>query len=380
MEDIILDYGAISIDNCILKNHGYKFEEGILKELSQFAGSPVSVIQTDIVHNEAKKHIAAEVAEANKKIEQALRAASIHLKVAEDDIAKVREILKPDRDPAEVAEEILTKFCYDTGASVLSTKKSINVDQLLDMYFDTKAPFESKKDKKNEFPDAMALLSIEEYANKSNKKIIAVSNDRGWMAFAESSKNIKVVNSLAKALELFQPHTQVKSIISGMRRANLLSTENHILYTINQEIISSTANADITAEATSSYNLHVDNDFTWVEYDSHNFIKDQSGMAIIKIIGIEGATITLQISAEVNCSIFADFTFSGWDVFDNEYVAINTKSYGYDETYTTDIIIKLTGDFTKGIDNVMVDSVNVLSPINHADFGDLAADWAEHEE
>ncbi len=49
MEDIELDYGAITIDNASLKNEGYRFYEGLLKQMSQFKGSPVQVIQTDIV-------------------------------------------------------------------------------------------------------------------------------------------------------------------------------------------------------------------------------------------------------------------------------------------------------------------------------------------
>lgn len=53
MEEIELDFGAITIDNATFKGEGYKFYEGLLAQMRQFKESPVQVIQTDIVHNEA---------------------------------------------------------------------------------------------------------------------------------------------------------------------------------------------------------------------------------------------------------------------------------------------------------------------------------------
>ena len=41
MEDMVLDYGAITIDNSVLKGEGYRFDEGLLKQMNQFAKSPV---------------------------------------------------------------------------------------------------------------------------------------------------------------------------------------------------------------------------------------------------------------------------------------------------------------------------------------------------
>lgn len=51
MEEIELNFGAISIDNATLKGEGYRFYEGLLAQMRQFKESPVQVIQTDIVHN-----------------------------------------------------------------------------------------------------------------------------------------------------------------------------------------------------------------------------------------------------------------------------------------------------------------------------------------
>ncbi len=73
MEDIELDYGAITIDNAILKSEGYRFYEGLLKQMNQFKDSPVQVIQTDIVHNEAIKHIGHEISNTRTLVSQSTR-------------------------------------------------------------------------------------------------------------------------------------------------------------------------------------------------------------------------------------------------------------------------------------------------------------------
>ncbi|WP_158009282.1 hypothetical protein [Bathymodiolus thermophilus thioautotrophic gill symbiont] len=52
-----MDCGAITIDNTSLRSEGYQFDKGLLGEILQFKDSPMQVIQIDIVHNEAIKHI-----------------------------------------------------------------------------------------------------------------------------------------------------------------------------------------------------------------------------------------------------------------------------------------------------------------------------------
>ena len=61
-------------------------------------------------------------------------------------------------------------------------------------------PFEEPDKKKHEFPDAIALLSLEEWAEVNKTRILAVSCDRGWAAFAAESEWIVVDSDLASAL------------------------------------------------------------------------------------------------------------------------------------------------------------------------------------
>jgi hypothetical protein len=59
------------------------------------------------------------------------------------------------------------------------------MDTVVDMYFKLKAPFEEKK--RAEFPDAIALVSLERWAELNKLKILVVSYDSGWEEYCASS-------------------------------------------------------------------------------------------------------------------------------------------------------------------------------------------------
>jgi hypothetical protein len=79
-----------------------------------------------------------------------------------------------------------------------------DMKRLIAMYFGPKAPFAESEEKKNEFPDAIALMTLEDWAKKNNKKVLAISGDKGWAQFADDSEWIDVEMDLAAALQELQ--------------------------------------------------------------------------------------------------------------------------------------------------------------------------------
>ena len=77
--------------------------------------------------------------------------------------------------------------------------------RLIAMYFEPSPPFEGTGKKKNEFPDAIALITLEDWAREPEKKILAVSKDHGWVSFAEKSEFIDINKELPAALERALP-------------------------------------------------------------------------------------------------------------------------------------------------------------------------------
>lgn len=379
MEEIELDFGAITIDNATFKGEGYKFYEGLLAQMRQFKESPVQVLQTDIVHNEAIKHIGQEISKTRSSIEQILRSANKQLKIKSDAIDNARALLSIDGDEAEIAEARLQKYYEYIGAEKIASEEYTDISILMEMYFSTEAPFETGKDKKNEFPDAIALLALEGWADENDVNVVAVSQDKGWKNYSENSDRITLVSSLAEALEKFQPHNKVASIIAHIREDSLLDDNNHVLQEIEQAIINSIDGYDILVEA-SSY-MYFEWDDTSASYIAHELDNDQEGLVKVRVVSINDEAIVLKLGAMVEVEVEASFDFSVRDSIDKDYVGMGGNVCTTTESYHTDILLTLTGDFSQDFDDIEVTEIEVLETIGYADFGEVEPDWrSEYED
>ncbi|MFQ2603574.1 PIN domain-containing protein [Aeromonas caviae] len=379
MDEIELDFGAITIDNATYKGEGYRFYEGLLAQMRQFKESPVKVLQTDIVHNEAINHIGQEISKTRSSIEQALRSANKQLKIESEVIENARTLLSVDGSEDEIAKSRLEQYYEFIGAEKIDSGEYADLSRLMEMYFSTEAPFETGKDKKNEFPDAIALLALDGWAEKNEINIIAVSQDKGWKNYSETSDRITLVSSLAEALEKFQPHNKVVSIISHIREDSLLDGENHVLEELEQAIINSIDGCDIWVEA-SSY-MHFEWEDVFASYVSHELDKDQDGLVKVRVVSINDEEIVLKVGATVEVEVEASFDFSVRDSIDNDYVGMGGNVCTTEESYHTDILLSLTGDFSQDFDEIEVAEIEVLETIGHADFGEVEPDWrSEYED
>ncbi|MFN3882372.1 MAG: PIN domain-containing protein [Nitrincola lacisaponensis] len=379
MEEIELDFGAITIDNATFKGEGYRFHEGLLAQMKQFKKSPVKVLQTDIIHYEAIKHIGQEISKTRSMIEQALRSANKQLKIKVDNIESARALLSVEGSEAEIAEARLEKYYDFVGAEKVDSGKYSDLSRLMGLYFSTKPPFETGKDKKNEFPDAIALLALEGWAEENDINIVAVSQDKGWKEYSENSDRITLVSSLAEALEKFQPHNKVESIINHIRVDSLFEEDNHVLREIEQAIINSIDGIYIWIEA-SSY-MHFEWDDASAVYISHELDEDQSGLVKIRVVRINDEAIVLKVGAMVEVEVKVSFDFSVTDSIDKDYVGMGGNVYSTTEYYHTDILLTLSGDFSQGFDEIEVSEIEVLETIERANFGEVEPDWmSKHED
>ncbi|HHD7487413.1 TPA: PIN domain-containing protein [Klebsiella oxytoca] len=373
MEKIELDFSAITLDNATLKNEGYKFYEGLLAQMRQFKESPVRVIQTDIVHNEAIKHIGQEISRTRTSIEQALRSANKQLKIKTADINSARELLSIEGSEEEIADSRVNKYYDFIGAEKIDSGKYADLSVLMKMYFSTEAPFETGRDKKNEFPDAIALLSLEGWAEENNVNVIAVSPDKGWKDFAENSTKITLVSTLAEALEKFQPHTKVAEIIAHIREDSLLDSENHILQEIERAITDSLDDCDIWIDADS--HMYFEWEDVSATYISHELDTDNNGLVKIRVVRIDDGVIVLKVGAIVEVEVEASFDFSMTDPIDKDYVNMGGNVCTTTETYHTDILLTLAGNFSQDFDDIEIAEIEVLENISSANFGEIEPDW-----
>jgi hypothetical protein len=372
------DYGALTIDTCIFDQQGIALEKGLFKQLTQFADSPIKLVFVDIIHNELKSHLVKNIKEARNKIQQALEACKTQCLSTDDQILNAKALIFGEGDDVEVAEKRLAAFYNNIGAEIIETHKYVDISRLLKQYFDILPPFENTKEKKNEFPDAFALLTLEKWAEEKNVKILAVSKDKGWIQFANNSDYIEVVENLKEAIAHFQSYPTAKDIFDELRVIISSGKNNDILAAITNAIRNSLDDATIEIFATSSY--YYEEDDIYATYVEHRFIEDGNGLTEINLIRTEAGSIVLQLTAYVTCNVHCTFSFSVRDPIDKDDIYIGSNSLEVEENYLTDILITLSGDFSMDLNNVEIDEIEVLETVSTADFDNIEPNWGYEDE
>jgi hypothetical protein len=371
------EYGAISIDTSIFDNMGITLETGLFRQLDQFKDGPFRVLITDVVHHEVFRHLVEKVKDARGKLSKALRVAGEHLDISREQLDKAQELIQGSGTDEELVERRLNSFYMRVGGKIIGADGQISVARLTEMYFKPLPPFEPGSDKKHEFPDAIALLILEAYANKEGFKVLAVSSDKGWAKFAEGSAWIDVEEKLADAITKLQPHNTATRLIRELSENLIEKAESEVGSAIKQKIKDSVEEADIAVEACSVYQLEEDD--VYADYVSHTFQADAAGKPVIKLIRIEERSIVVQLSAEVECEVHASFGLAVWDSVDKEYIGMGTTHRNIIDYYETEILVTLVGEVSAGLNEVSVEDVEVTETLDRVDFGEVDPDWGDDE-
>lgn len=195
-----MKYDAIAIDTSIYQRHGFKFDQGLLKTLEQFKGKPAGLLIPEIVAREIIDHIAQKANEAAVQLERAHRN-------YDEEFGLSKEISFHAPQPQsgeEVAKRKFANFVKNTGAKIIKTEGLLNVQKLIDCYFNKKPPFPATGKKKSEFPDAITLLVLDEYAKRNDIRILSVSADTDWKEYISTSERMGHTEDLAKGISEFQ--------------------------------------------------------------------------------------------------------------------------------------------------------------------------------
>ena len=106
--------------------------------------------------------------------------------------------------PESVIDERMSVFAMSTGAEIADAANHIDIANLVDAYFGAFPPFEPSGPKKNEFPDALALHTLEAWATKNSTIVLVVTKDNGWKSFCNNSDRLIALDDLSLALKAFQ--------------------------------------------------------------------------------------------------------------------------------------------------------------------------------
>lgn len=357
--------GAISIDTSIVERHQYGFESGVLAKMSQFSRANTTHLALDIILYEMRSHLTKEADLVRSQVKNALKPLGNSWGIDKALREEALRILFGDQSGDARTEERLQEFLDDSSATVLNCAEFVGLPEVLSRFVETKPPFSNKEAKKHEFPDAIALLSLEGWAIKNGTTVIAVSSDGDWKRFCSESDRVFYVDDLAHALSVFQAGaddaaTLFKAMLGDGKIEEL---DSIILDAISAQ--SDKISIDFEAAANWYYEAELDR----VEVSSETSLADQ--LKAFDVVEYEDDTLVLQTSLTIYVTAYFIASFQHWDSIDREYIGMGSATVSQTETLDLDLIITVI--FDNG--SATIDSVELLPASTTMNFGEIEPDW-----
>lgn len=367
-------YDAITIDTNIFRQNGGHLEGGMLAQLVQFKEGSVQLVISEIVIRELARFLKDEIKNARESIRRASKDALKHGVLPVELVEEMRSVIDIASAPEEAAKKRIQSFAGATAMTIVQANQA-DMKELVRRYFEPSAPFEASGNKKSEFPDAIALLSLEAWAQSTGKKILAVSNDKGWADFATSSAFIDVETDLAKALEVLQKFTEEAEEFIHLLLKKIDDGEYPDLFKdLTDALSDAVGELDVTAEASSPF--HFEADPVAVCFVNFQFEKSENehDLAIVQI-GKDKIVARIRVTIDANAE--CDFSLSIWDSIDKEYISLGSTSAETSIEFDAAVLVTFSLDESKDLSRVKLLHLEIVEAIDSVEFGDIQI---EHDE
>ncbi len=366
------EISALSIDTCIFQEKGYRLNEGVFQYLEQFKENSFRLVFSEVTMREVISHIAKNADEAKQKVRGSLRKAGFFWKLEADHNALVDQLLG-DKEPKSVALELIKDFVNRGDAEIVEAKEFVDLSALLGRYFNLQEPFESASDKKSEFPDAIALLSLEAWATKQSTIVLLVTKDKGCKRFCDESASLVAVDDLTDALTLIQERDQHCISLCQALEASIAGGQYPNLIQQIEEAIAADFSIDWDPEADSAF--YYDAEIQDVELISAQFSGPQ-GRPELKAVDYRDGKLVVQVEIDITVSASCNFSFSVRDGIDRDMVFIGSSELTTEAETAVDVLIGFSTLLNKP---PQIDEIQLVAGYRTIDFGTVEPDYGDEE-
>ncbi len=348
---------AIALDNSVFHRYQYNLQHGLLKRLNQFGSGRVKFVVPEIIEKELRRGMNTQAADKKDKLCAALEEASAIWKL---DKNAALSSLFGECSAFELVEKNLEHFFKDTSAIVLTTDSFVRFEDLLNLYFNALPPFAVSGKKKNEFPDAIALLSLENWAAQENTKVLVVSNDGDWKGYCQNSSRLAIVGELSHALSLFQDEISrnyCEKFISSIQSGDRYGFGAAISKVFDEE----GWRIEIIPEADAGYDYEPEVssvDFYYVDVEDYEPVEFKDGVLT--------ANLTLCTDVDIECC----FNFGLWDAEDRRSVPFGSTIRSWSTTIDVEVVLSLRCE-----PDFEIEGIEITNTIKNISFGDIEPDW-----
>lgn len=357
---------AITLDTSAFGNPSeMSLEHGLLARLRQFCGTGIRLLLSDVVLNEVELHMAKGASDSLAQFEKSLKAVGGSWNVSRETRGEARKVLFGDETPREHACRRVKGFVERNECIIVKAEEHASIEELMRRYFSFEPPFAERETKKNEFPDALAVMSLNAWAEKNDTKILVVSNDDDWVRYCETTPRLVVVRGLAEALALFNANAEVVCSALSLR---LVSDEGKewrdFIETVVQAHIESML---FIPEADSQF--YFEDEITDVVVESVEIESDEHALRPVEML--DGSIVAeIEVVAEVDIS--CDFSFSVKDGIDKDHVPMGGASVSTRETLFLNVLVTFDSNIPEEAD---IEDVEPEKNRKYISFGHVEPDW-----
>lgn len=328
---------AISIDTCIFAESGYGLEYGNLKLLEQFKGNSFRLVLSEVIVGELKSHIKRNAEESKTELKRVLSKIGNFWGATKDSRKSILDQLCGDQLADEATEKRIKDFGQRCGVGVVKAKGMLDISQLLVRYFDVKLPFESSADKKSEFPDAIALLSLEAWGKKEEKGILFVTKDKGCSRFCDESKFLFAIGDIGEALSLIQQRdahcaAMCLAIQAKVGQGLYPDLQDKIFAAINDDLWS----IDWMPEAHSDY--YYESEIDDIEISDVSYGRS-GGLIELKAVDFRHDVLIARVTISMDIDAVCSFNFSVMDGIDRDMVPMGSTTVSTLDSVDLDVLL-----------------------------------------
>jgi len=360
--------GYIALDTSIFDANARDLEGGRLKLLSQFKESNVPFLMPDVVLGELKNHMRDHAEKTQREYDATLKDLASSWKLPAENVQNSTKVLMEGLDAAAMVDDRIDAFQKNTGYTLIAAKDYLDIGGLLAAYEARKPPFETNAKKKNEFPDAIALMSLEAYVKPSGKMALCVSKDKGWTDYAKGSQQLCSMEDLSTALSYFQadgvlkklaaklsPQTQAAIFFRKLRDGQLEEAVNETGRRLQE--YAESQGADV--EATSSFRY----EYYTGEVTLENIVFQNQ----FSLVDSTDEEVTIEVTGSAAFKFYLEFNFYGWDSIDKEEFSIGSREIvpEYVKAFKALITVPLEEEDMEDV------SVEITELDTHVEFGDI---------
>lgn len=362
-----------SIDTDVIQSLGFKFFEGALRTLPLQRPAWLTIQQTEIVEREVHAHRMDPILKGAKELNSAIlnlqRLSGLDFSLVSDQV----NALGPETIASRNFSKEFKVFVASLGGGCLPIDGAHLAQQMFDRYFQETPPFEARK--KSEFPDAAALLTLENHAKAINKQGIVISKDGGWADFAKDSDWLYCVKSLDEFSALFKSTNAVAAGVTAKVNAELANIASSLSTLMLSAIKNHIANAYWNADDVWTGFCHrVEAEVDQAHYLSHSVDLTEIGTWLVDH---DPTICTIEVKAIIQVSVDVNIEFFMYDTIDHEELNFGTLEVSRDHEIEVDVFITLRGDLEHATVDDLDPSIELGGGEYDVEVGEVEPDFDE---